>query len=270
MKLYQKKCIKSIHTWIYFFMHNATGSEFLDYKLPFPNFVLHTNQGIFIGWQINGYPGTQEARKYFNDMVARFIITFSAYKPERLDYSPKQHSCALIDLKQSYELSQFQNLKSVVSPPKRYKSAESIAVADQTFWAIKLYAEDLIKKFGEGIPIPYYNIEEFARNFYDTKDRSTLRAKCRNVWNWYDKRNWTIPKKKEWKMTRSERAKANAQLKKKRARATILGFVKDNLFTDEYKKRDGTWNISKIAKATKQSRNTVKKHLKELKEEGLI
>ena len=269
MELYQKKC-NNITTWIYFFMRGATGNEFLDYKLPFPNFVLHTNQGIFIGWQINGYPGTQEARKYFNDMVARFIITFDTYKPERLDYSPKKHKNALIDLKQSYELSQFQNLKSISSLPKRYKSAESIAVSDQTFWAIKLHIEDLIRSFGEGIPIPYCNLEEFARNFYDTKDRSTIRAKCRNIWNWYDKRNWTIPKKKEWKMTRSERAKANAQLKKKRARATILGFVKDNLFTDEYKKADGSWNIYKIAKATKQSRNTVKKHLKELKEEGLI
>ena len=272
MKLYQKRCIKPIHTWIYFFMHNATGSEFLDYKLPFPNFVLHTHQGVFIGWKINGYPGTQEAREYFNDIIARFIITFSEYKPERLDYPPKKHPNALIDLKPSYELSQFQNLKSITSLPKEYKTTESIAVADQTFWAIKLYTEDLIRSFGEGIPVPYDSLEEFAmRNFYDKKDRSTLRAKCRNIWNWYDKRNWTIPtRKKELEMTRSERAKANAQLKKIRARATILGFIKDNLFTNEYKRSNGAWNISKLAKATKIHRDTVRKHLKELQEEGII
>ena len=272
MKLYQKRCIKPIHTWIYFFMHNATGSEFLDYKLPFPNFVLHTHQGVFIGWKINGYPGTQEAREYFNDIIARFIITFSEYKPERLDYPPKKHPNALIDLKPSYELSQFQNLKSITSLPKEYKTTESIAVADQTFWAIKLYTEDLIRSFGEGIPVPYDSLEEFAmRNFYDKKDRSTLRAKCRNIWNWYDKRNWTIPtKKKELEMTREERSRANAQLKKKRARATILGFIQDNSSADEYKKRDGTWNVTRLSKATKLSRPTIILHLKELQEEGLI
>jgi Fic family protein len=71
-------------------------------------------------------------------------------------------------------------------------------------------------------------------------------------------------------MTRSERAKANAQLKKQRARAILLGFIQNNLLVDEFKKSDGTWNITKLAKATKLSRPTIINHLKELKEEGLI
>jgi DNA-binding transcriptional ArsR family regulator len=71
-------------------------------------------------------------------------------------------------------------------------------------------------------------------------------------------------------MTREERSRANAQLKKKRARATILGFIQDNSSANEYKKRDGTWNVTRLSKATKLSRPTIILHLKELREEGLI
>ena len=71
-------------------------------------------------------------------------------------------------------------------------------------------------------------------------------------------------------MTRSERAKENAKLKKQRARAILLGFIQNNLLASEYKKADGSWNITKLSKATKLSRPTIINHLKELKEEGII
>jgi len=71
-------------------------------------------------------------------------------------------------------------------------------------------------------------------------------------------------------MTRSERAKKNAELKKQRARAILLGFIQNNLLADEYKKADGTWNIKELSKATGLHRNTISKHLKELQEEGLL
>ena len=71
-------------------------------------------------------------------------------------------------------------------------------------------------------------------------------------------------------MTRSERAKENAKLKKQRARATLLGFIKDSLLADEYKKTDGTWNIKELSKATGLHRNTIRNHLKEMREEGII
>ena len=71
-------------------------------------------------------------------------------------------------------------------------------------------------------------------------------------------------------MTRSERARENAKLKKQRARAILLGFIQNNLLADEYKKTDGTWNVTKLSKATKLSRPTIINHLKELKDEGLI
>ena len=71
-------------------------------------------------------------------------------------------------------------------------------------------------------------------------------------------------------MTRSERERENAKLKKQRARAILLGFIQNNLQADEYKKANGTWNVTKLSKATKLSRPTITNHLKELKDEGLI
>ena len=265
MKVYQK-------TWLYFFLYDAIGDEFVEYNLPAPNYLLHAQKGIFIGWMINGYPGTNKSREYFNDIIARFIIAYKQNKPERLPYKPNLDREALINTATSYELDLFQNLPSLYwANKKKIWSADSVGTIDQIFWAIKIYTEELIKEFGEGVPVPYELLQDFAfRNFFDRKDKSTLRAKCRNIWNWYNERGWTIPKRKEWKMTRSERAKENAKLKKQRARAILLGFIQNNLLANEYIKTDGTWNISKLSKATKLDPKTIRKHLKSLIQEGII
>ena len=261
--------MKLYHTWLYFFLYNAQGDEFLEYNLPPPNYLLHAQAGIFIGWLINGYPGTAKSREYFNDIIARFIIGYKEYKPRRLPYKPNLEREAIKNLKNINELKEFQNLPSLYwANKKKIWTTESVGTIDQIFWSIKIYTEELIKEFGEGTPVPYEMLEDYAfDNFFDRKDRSTLRAKCRNIWNWYNERNWTIPKRKEWKMTRSERARENAKLKKQRARAILLGFIQNNLLADEYKKKDGTWNITKLSKATKLDPKTIRKHLRD---EGLI
>ena len=66
-------------------------------------------------------------------------------------------------------------------------------------------------------------------------------------------------------MTRTARVKKNAQIKKQKSREKLLNLIQ-GMFADEYKKSDGSWNIYKLAKDTKMSRNTIKKHLKEIKE----
>jgi len=272
MEVYQND--KKITTWLYFYL-NGTGSEFLDYNLPFPNVLKHINRGYYIGWQITGYPGTREAQEYFNDIIARFLITFKDFNPEKIDFKPKLDKQTHINFKNSYELKQFQTLNSIQTPKKVQERAKNVNTIDQVFWAIKYHTEELIQKMGF---VPYELIEEFAyRNFY-YKEKSTLRAKCRSIWNWYNERDWTIPvnkrkrktqNDKELLMTRQERSIKNAELKFKRARATLLGFIQQNLFSNEYK-RNGKWNVSKLAKATKLSRPTIIKHLKEMQEEGLI
>ena len=173
-------------------------------------------------------------------------------------------------LDRAYDLKEFQGLKSISLQRLPQLQGESVEHIDQVFWAIKNFTEACIQKFGEGVVVPYQAIEDFAmRNFLAKKERSTLRAKCRSIWNWYNERDWTIPQRKEFEMTRSERAKANAKLKYQRAQAAILGLLK-GLFADEFRKEDGTWNVSKIARSTKLSRPTVIRHLRELQEKGLL
>ena len=271
MQVYQNQ--KEITTWLYFYLKGA-GSEFLDYKLPFPNVLKHINSGYFIGWQINGYPGTQEAREYFNDIIARFLITFKDYYPEKLDFKPELNKYTHIDFKNSYELKQFQNLDSIETHKHIQKRAENVNTIDQTFWAIKYYTEELIIEMGF---VPYEMLEEFAYRHFYHKEKSTLRAKCRSIWNWYDKRDWTIPQTRERKtqseeelfMTRSERAKKNSAMIKDQKRKIILNTL-TGMFANEYRRKNGAWNISKLSRDLKMSDNTIRKHLKEMQEEGLI
>ena len=251
------------HTWLYFFLYDAIGYEFLEYNLPAPNYLLHAQKGIFIGWIINGYPGTKKSREYFNDIIARFIIAYKQHKPERLPYKPNLDREALINTATSYELDLFQNLPSLYwANEKKIWSADSVGTIDQIFWAIKIYTEELIKEFGEGVPVPYELLQDFAfSNFFDRKDKSTLRAKCRNIWNWYNERGW--------KVTRRERALTNAQSIKEKKRRQILNAV-TGIMKDEYIKDDGTWNIYKLTKDLGMSKNTIKRHLKSLIQEGII
>ena len=256
MKLYHK-------TWLYFFLWDAQGDEFLEYNLPYPNYLLHAQKGVFIAWLINGYPGTKEAREYFNDIIARFIIAYKQNKPERLPYEPNMERMAHLDTKHIRELKSFQNLPSLYwANKKKIWSADSVGTIDQVFWAIKIYTEELIKEFGEGIPVPYEMLEDYAfNNFFDRKDKSTLRAKCRNIWNWYNERGW--------KMTRRERAISNAKSIKEKKRTQILNAV-TGIMRDEYIKFDGTWNKYKLAKDLGMSNKTIIKHINELIQEQII
>ena len=255
--------MKLYHTWLYFFLYDAIGDEFLEYNLPPPNYLLHAQRGVFIGWLINGYPGTKKSREYFNDIIARFIIAYKQHKPERLPYEPILEREAIIDTEHTRELKHFQNLPSLYwANEKEIWTTNSAGTIDQIFWAIKIYTEELIKEFGEGVPVPYELLQDFAfRNFFDRKDKSTLRAKCRNIWRWYDERGW--------KVTRRERALTNAQSIKEKKRRQILNAV-TGIMKDEYIKDDGTWNIYKLTKDLGMSKNTIKRHLKSLIQEGII
>jgi len=260
------------NTWLYFYLYGANGVEWLDIGLPQPNYLLHANTGIFIGWLIKGYPGTPKSREYFNDIIARFVATFAEYRPERLPYRPELKRRAHVDLKTVHDLKELQELKSLYWGKEK---AEKVATAksgeiDKIFWAIKLYTEAHIRQQGEGVPVVYDELERWAFQMFwldekRAKDKSTLRAKCRSVWQWYNNRNWTIPKRKgEWEMTRSERAKANAKLKAIKAEAKVKAAVESLKFLGE------KISVRNVAKQAGVADRTAMKYLKQLKEEGKI
>ena len=64
-------------------------------------------------------------------------------------------------------------------------------------------------------------------------------------------------------MTRQERAIANTKAREERARAKVTNAI-TGLMAATYKKKSGSWNISKIAEDTNLDRRTVSKYIKEL------
>jgi hypothetical protein len=178
----------------------------------------------------------------------------------------KIHSHKPLEL---YDNNQFNGLRSI----EKFKYKETVDInKDNVFWAIKLYTEDLIKK-SSGM-VAYSLLESFAfAHFVDraAKDKSTLKAKCRSIWEWYDERDWTIPKRyertlkqylEETKMTRTEHmTKLNAKRAEDNHKKVVN--IITGLFNDEYKKKSGAWHIGKIASELGLNRDTVSKYIKE-------
>lgn len=264
-KLYHKKSKKSgiqDAYWIYFYLSGANGTEFLDLGLPTPNYILHASHGIFLGYAIDGFFATKAGREYLNDVIARFVLAFKDYRPERLPYRPELRRNAHI-----YE--RIYKLKDISSalpslPSKFYckpaTNTQQTNVVDQVFWAIKMYLESLIQELGEGTPVPYSTLESWAFNTFtpgeDVKDRATLKAKCRSVWNWYSKRGWRLGRKAGTK-TREEHARELAKRKQEETRKRILEAIEGR---EKY-------TIAGLAKELGISRNTIKKHLQEIAEQ---
>lgn len=222
------------------------GSEIFDYSLPQPHNYYRNGNKYTLDFIINGYFGTNKGYTYLNDIIARFTLSMKVLDT-KISSSDDE----------GIELSLFQGLKSIT----RHKDYERVDVGqDNLFWSIKLYTEDLIREYGEGETVAYSLIESFAfERFLDrTKDKSTLKAKCRSIWNWYDNRNWTIPKRSKSDMSRSENAIKQSEIKAK----DTLNKVKKAIAGLEFMQEK--INIANVARDAKVSRNTAKKYLIEL------
>jgi hypothetical protein len=227
-----------------------------------------------IAYLIDGHFGTHKGYEYLNDVIARFSLTLSV--KERLRYPPdavdKQHDYV-------YKLRAFQNLKSMTRKfVPRLQGVDN--KDDNTFWELKLWIEYSIKNNGgEGHFVAFELLLDHALQFYEFKDTSTGKAKCRNIWNWYNKRDWTyhVLQRKSSKteeeilMTRQERARSNAKAKAEKTRKAVINAV-TGLYADEYKKVNGKWHIIKLSEATGLSRRIVSKYLKqwEANKEGMF
>jgi len=269
------KLLKSF--WLYFHIL-GNGTEWIDYNLPTPTLHKHINSGYCVGWAIDGFFGTKEGREFLNDIIARFLITFKDNNIKRLPFKPKQKDLedktARIYAK-VYKLREFsKQLKSLKT--KKHIPRRAEMYADFTFWAIKLYAEDMIRENGI---IVYSQLEEWALNQFIDKERSTIRAKCRSIYNWYEQRDFNITSKKthrtlkvyleETMASRAEHMKNVAKQKAEKNRRAVINIL-TGLYAEDYKKKSGAWHFTKIAKATGLSSKTVSKIIKELMAEGKI
>ena len=259
---------KKTNFWLFFHIRNGEGIEWLDLDLPTPTLLKHINNGYLVGWAIEGSFRTRKSQEFLNDIIARFLITFREYEIERLPYRPTDvENAHVVDI--IYCLKDFsRKLRSI--PTRKYVPARADSFADHTFWAIKLYAEDMIRETGF---IVYESLETWAmENFIGKKERSTIRAKCRSVWNWYSERDFKLPNRKkyetieEWyeesRMTRKERM---IELNRRRAeekKAKVLGAIRALEYLGE------KITVRKVAEYAGISTRTAHKYLKEIREAG--
>lgn len=237
----------------------------LDENLPTPNKIqlMHGLVPKFaIMYHIAGYTGTKKSRAFFNDIVARFCLTLPVQ--ERLPFELDTE----YQTERIYHLKEFGNLKSLKAHYKMINYTPKNN--DLIFWALKVHIEQNIIELGGFVPYQTVEIWAFGMFEYKAKDKSTLRAKCRSVWNWYNDREWSLSlfsrekkNKEEIMATRLEHIKKVHTEREETTRKKIMNIC-SGMFADDYKKKNGAWNFGKIAEDLKMSRNTVSKYLKEL------
>jgi len=201
-------------------------------------------------------------------------LTFRDYKPSRVTsfsstpkgYSSASYTHAGTYLPKIYKLKELQALKSLNN--NKLPRANADKFEDFTFWAIKFHCEDLIKSQGMATA---EQLIDFAYSNFEGKEYSTLRAKCRSVWNYYEQRNWSIPvpykrkcTKEQYMATRQENMKKVNQNRAIRSNNKIKAILDDIFIQDEIKFKNGKYRIGKIAELAKVHRETVTRYLKEI------
>lgn len=253
----QKYCSCQYNTWLVMKFKDDISDE-LGETIPYPHKHYVNNVWVY-SWLLDGFFGTKKSIDFLNDIIARFKITFpnsryyKHYKDEKTTITP-------------LKLKQFQNLKSRATQIIN-NNISFDSTTDFVFWCLKLHAELLIQEKGIFSYDELYSYGTY--NFIeDVKDRSTLKAKCRNIFRWYLNRNFEIPTRREkTKKTKGE-IMATRQVHAKKIHTKLAEDTKKKIlncvtgmFAHEYKKKNDSWNVSKIAKDTGTSRNTVMKYL---------
>ena len=247
------------NTWLHF-KASGDGAELLDYDLPQPHIFKRYNDNSYrVAWLVDGYFHTKDGITYLNDMVARLAMTMPIN--QRLYYSPLNPPQDITP----YKLEAFQNAKSLrTNYVKQAVKHENELSKDKVWWSIKYHTESLIRQFGGWFS--YELLEEWAFNIFDVgedvKDSSTLRAKCRGTYGWYEDRQFKISSEdRGFKMSRADNMARVNELRSLNAKNQVL-MASNSLFV---KNKSGKIIVSKVAETADVSVNTAKKYLKEMK-----
>ncbi len=244
---------------------NSDISEIFGDLVPFPHlhyFDSSINRMIY-GWYLNGFFETKNNTKYLNELIARFMISCDCklYSVQKTDDTENV---------EPLKLKAFQGLKSLAGNEFKKGSLKSLINGDYIYTCIVLQAEKYIKNNGI---IVYSLLEDWAfEHFIDlAKDKGTLKAKCKNCWNWYLDRNWelyhTVRIKKDREIVMATRLENIKKVNEKRMsdnRNKINNAITGRLANTMFKKKNGNWNGKAIADYLNLDPKTVNKYLKEL------
>lgn len=217
---------------------------------------------------VDGYGGTDKSKNYLQDIITRLAqLDLKREVIAKIDY--KDVYCDKYDVK----FSDFGNLPSIQQKKPFYDSRRATDY-DPYFWYMKHYIDYLIK-LRVAHPLSYQNLmlDEALKRF-PSKDFSTLKAKAKSIFAWYERRNFecyeTYARKftdEELTMTRSENMTLHNKTKKAKTQAAIKEVV-TGLFADEFKHKKGRWvgmiNIEKVATHLKMTNETIRSNLKEM------
>lgn len=280
--------------FLQFFHRNGLGIEWIDLGLPTPHYLQHVQTGYFIAWALDGYFYTTKAKTFLLDIVARYIHAFPS--AEKLNYKPyieyRKNNAHTID-RGPYKL---KNIATHL-PSLPHESGELTNVIkliikensrldDRVFEASRWHLYRYAYAYGtDAITYDYVltilKIENellgHPKTLNDLKSKAKRMTEyMRNEFIVYETNkyaHWNKQKKAKYmqkyrirkelvKMTRSEAGKNAATVKAKRAKNAVKEVI-TGLLAETYKKKNGDWNISKIAKDTNLDRSTVRKYLKE-------
>lgn len=271
------------HHWLHIAHPDAT--VWLDYDLPTPTLVQpHRNA---FAYAIDGWLGTAKGRSYYLDVQQRLALAVAGRILESTPVpDPLSHHCP--DL--LYRLFQIADLlPSLGRPNTAWRSEYSLLTSrDQLFERARhdIYAlkRDGILTYENSLQIVQTHAAEFGH-----RAPSDLRAKARAMYRWtlanYEPKTISVSggaysdwsseerarymreyrKKRGDYMTRRERAITNSEKRSRIARNRVLNFM-TGLLTHEYRKKDGSWNVAKLAKEAGVSRTTVYRVIAEREE----
>lgn len=232
-------------------------SHLFGNEVPYPHSHYYSNEynRMVYCWVIDGFFHTQKNVRFINDVIARFKITADC----------QLHSLKASTVKNisSIKLKQFQGLKSLANDRLKDLNVNTYINSDYVYTCIVLQAEKYIKINGL---IDYSVLEAWAfENFIDiAKDKSTLKAKCRNCWNWYFDRNWalyhTVRIKKDKELVMANRVEHAIKLSAKNEEIAKQKVYNAQRLIKYFNEQDGKLSLRAIERQSGCSINTVRKH----------
>ncbi len=245
--------------WLYF-RCRGDGEELATAGLPTPHYYKrNTAEAYSIAYKLDGYFHTKKSKEFLNDMIARLSLTLPI---DRRYYIIPTEGEAVNN--PAYKLQEFQNCESIKVDIYTRKEAKANKYEDRVFWSLKYEAERRIRAFGS---LDLDLFLDYAFNIFDVKvdvkDGSTLRAKCRSIFEWYESRDFRLPKtsrKKENAMSNDEKTQVARAVKVARAKAQFNGAI------DVLNIRGVKLTAKAISDESGLSEKTTQKYFKEYKE----